>query len=814
MNKLLWIQACALLCLAATGPSSAQTCSPDKPTVGQPWTGQPGITESVGDIMAREAANPERYDGKPRLIGPEHEVDRNWVKPNPLAPPVSSWPPLPTGPGGHGGGPYNPQIIGLNFNGPNIAATPGYIPPDVVGDVGPTQIMVTVNGRVITYNKSTGVADGALNATTDTFFNSVRNASGCSDPMVRYDRTSGRWFVSIVNVATPNRVLLAVSSGPTIVNTASFTFYFFQHDLVGTTPNSDTGGFCDYPSLGVDANAVYIGGNIFNAAGTTFLGTTGYVIRKSSVTSGGPIVVTAFRQMVAGAAGAGPFGPRGVSQDDPSATEGYFVGVDNATFSTLMVRRISTPGGTPTISGNLSIVVPTTVFPISSGTPALGSSTGLSGLDDRLFQAQMRKNRLTGLTTLWSAHNIQVTAAGVASNTGGRNGSRWYELQNMTGVPSLRQSGTLFDSAATSPKSYWIPSVAMSGQGHMALGSSMAGAADRAGVATAGRFGTDTLGTIQAPSVVIAGVGSYNAGGGNPQRWGDYSHMAVDPMDDMTIWGFQEYCDANNSWCVRVFKLIAPPPATIVSLSPNSLAQGATSNITVTGSSSSGSGFFDTEPGMNRLVAAFSGSGVTVNSVTFNNPTSATLNVTVSGGAATGFRNLTMTNPDGQQSSLSNALNITSSAVNVPPATMTVSPGVILSGGFADVLTSDDSRLVVRPGAVFVNSTPPIQVTFEATAPGSTISQMTINFEGQANANNVLMVTSAYNFTTNQFDQVDSRNLTLNADSSFSVNVPNPADYLDGARLMRMKFACKATAAVFAWPYVLRLDAASWTIAP
>ena len=84
------------------------------------------------------------------------------------------------------------------------------------------------------------------------------------DPQIRYDRLSGRWFVVMITVGDQNRILIAVSSGSTITDTSSFTFFQFQHDLVGPTPNADTGGFADYPSLGVDPWALYIGVNVFD----------------------------------------------------------------------------------------------------------------------------------------------------------------------------------------------------------------------------------------------------------------------------------------------------------------------------------------------------------------------------------------------------------------------------------------------------------------------------------------------------------------------------------------------------------------------
>jgi hypothetical protein len=156
----------------------------------------------------------------------------------------------------------------------------------------------------------------------------------------------------------------------------------------------------DYPTLGIDANALYIGGNNFCGSPTqTFNSTDGYVVRKSSILSAGPLVVTAFRGLVATSTGAGPFTPRGVDNYDSASNEGYFIGVDNASFGTLMLRRVSTPGATPTISANISIGVNTTEFPIT--VPHLGntgSTNGnLDGLDDRLFAAHIRNGRLRRL---------------------------------------------------------------------------------------------------------------------------------------------------------------------------------------------------------------------------------------------------------------------------------------------------------------------------------------------------------------------------------------------------------------------------------
>src|SRR5207247_1888361 len=147
---------------------------------------------------------------------------------------------------------------------------------------------------------------------------------------------------------------------------------------------------------------------------------------------------------------------------------------------------------------------------------------------------------------------------------------------------------------------------------------------------------------------------AYNISDGTtPHRWGDYSLTTVDPNDDMTFWTVQEYCVANNTWGVRVLQIKAPPPATPLSLNPAAIAAGASDvSVILTGLSNNGSGFFDPGPGFpNHLSAVVNGGGVTVNSLTYTDPTHLTLNLSVSAGTLNGTRTLTVLNPDGQTAS-------------------------------------------------------------------------------------------------------------------------------------------------------------------
>ncbi|MCI0449814.1 MAG: T9SS type A sorting domain-containing protein [Chlorobi bacterium] len=594
----------------------------------QSFNGDEGFPETVEQIMERDKyLEPQVLD--PNRKRKEPYPDRRNLPQHPDAKPESTYPPLSEEQKRkQQSQTENPQTIGTDFTGITLSEA-GFLPADNMGAAGPTQYIAIANGRIKTFAKSTGSADGVLNTTTDNFFNSVRDGAGTSDPRIRYDRMSQKWFVVIINVSSPNRILLAVSNTSTITVSTTWTFYFI----------SAPSRFYDYPTLGIDNNALYIGTNDFNTALTAFLGCSGYVVNKADLISG---TLTEFLfSLVPNTSSDGPYTPQGVDNFDASAAEGYFIGVSFQFFGSLVVRRVSNPGGVPSISSNISIAVNTTTFPIS--VPHLGmiGSRPLDALDDRLFAACLRNGRL------WTAHNIEVNSSGVATVGGGRNGTRWYELTSLTGTPTVFQSGTIFDAAGSNPISYWIPTVMVSGQGHAAIVFSSAGNNARINVSTAGRLSGDVLGTTQSIVNITSSSTAYNVQVGT-QRWGDYSYVSLDPDDDMTMWSVEGFCNASNSWGERVTRLLAPAPTPLTSAVPNSLTPGQPSvDVVITGTPASGEEFYDPGSGFTNRISASINGGVTVNSTTYNSSTQVTLNVSTVG-ATSGPKTVTITNPDGQ----------------------------------------------------------------------------------------------------------------------------------------------------------------------
>ena len=132
-------------------------------------------------------------------------------------------------------------------------------------------------------------------------------------------------------------------------------------------------------------------------------------------------------------------------------------------------------------------------------------------------------------------------------------GVRWYEIRSPGATPTVYQKRTY---APGDGASRWMGSVAMDKAGNMALGYSASSPNLNPAIRYTGRSVGDALGTTQTENSIVAGTGSQLA---NLSRWGDYSAMTVDPVDDCTFWYTSEYLKASGTfnWSTRIasFKL-------------------------------------------------------------------------------------------------------------------------------------------------------------------------------------------------------------------------------------------------------------------
>jgi len=406
-------------------------------------------------------------------------------------------------------------------------------PPDTNGAVGITQYVQWVNTSFAVFSKSTGalIAGPTAGNTLWSGFGGGCQTNNDGDPIVLYDRLADRWVFSQFSVST-GPFLQCVAISTTSDATGTYNRYSFQYN------NLD-----DYPKMGIWPDAYYETFNMFDSTGTMFLGSDVCAYNRTAMLNGTAATQICFQQN-SSVGGLLPSDLDGTTPP-PVGSPNYmvFYGTNN-----LNLYRFHADFVTPS---NSTFTGPTVInvaafSPLCGGgtcVPQPGTTNQLDSLADRLMYRLAYRN--------FATHESLVVNHSVAAGGGG--GVRWYEIQNPGGTPTLAQQGTF----APDSSYRWMGSIAMDKAGDIAVGYSVSdGSSVFPSIAFTGRLVTDPSGTMGTETIVTSGTGSQLAGGG-PQpltRWGDYSAMQVDPVDDCTFWYTQEYIKTNGSfnWNTRI----------------------------------------------------------------------------------------------------------------------------------------------------------------------------------------------------------------------------------------------------------------------
>jgi len=447
---------------------------------------------------------------------------------------------------------YSQSFKGLDFK--NWGA--GW-PPDTNGDVGPTYYIQTVNTSIGIFNKS-GSRLAAF--TFDTFFsgtNTACDSSNQGDPEVLYDALSKRWIIS--DFAWTN-----FTRGP-----------YYQCIAVSKTSDPVSGGWWmygvraddnshpwlnDYPKLSVWPDGIYMSANMFDILSRSGMascnGVRVWALNREDLVSGAPLrsvrvdLGTAYFSLL-------PSNFRGAQP--PAGTPAFFGSISGTTANNFQLWKFHVDWANPnnsTFTGPDNIGVAAFNMP-SGNIPQKDSCETLDTLGDRLmFQLQYRN--IGGTQSLWASHTVASGSGGVTVT-----GIRWYEIRDPNGTPTVYQQSTFQPDSSYR----WMPSLAVDGQGNMAVGYSVSSLSLDPQIRYAGRLASDPLGTLgQGETTLIAGTGS-QSGGYN--RWGDYSAMTIDPVDDCTFWYTTEYYETTGSdWQTRIGSFAMPGCSGSGSLAP------------------------------------------------------------------------------------------------------------------------------------------------------------------------------------------------------------------------------------------------------
>ena len=124
---------------------------------------------------------------------------------------------------------------------------------------------------------------------------------------------------------------------------------------------------------------------------------------------------------------------------------------------------------------------------------------------------------------------------------------RWYEIRGLSTAPSIYQQGTY----APDTRWRWMGSIGMDFAGDIGIGYSLSGPGIHPHIAYTGRTPGDPAGTMESEGIIMAGKGSQR----ESERWGDYSALSIDPIDDCTFWYTTEYIPKTGNapnWQTRI----------------------------------------------------------------------------------------------------------------------------------------------------------------------------------------------------------------------------------------------------------------------
>lgn len=414
------------------------------------------------------------------------------------------------------------------------------IPPDTQGTVGPNHLMVALNSNVMIETRKGVVLSSVPIAS---FWSSLGGISEAFDPRVLFDRYANRWIVSAgANAATPTACIL-VGVSQTSDPTGGWNLYKVSVDANGAS-------WADYPTLGFNGDWIVVQTNVFTVSQGAFVASNIYAFDKADLYAGGIGQYTVFHDQT------GFTDYPAVTHDDTLSTE-YLVRNWDGASGTLRVS---------TITGSVGAEVLTTgvAFPKAAKgwrdagalnfAPQLGSTARIDTDDDRIGNCVYRNG------SLWAAQTVYLSNPTRAS-------AQWWQINTAGGsVGVVQQLGQRDD--ASGAFDYAYPTLDVNANDDMMIGYSRFGASQYASANYSFRRHTDPPNTLKADTVFKAGEAPYFKDfGTGDNRWGDYSNVAVDPINDIDIWTIQEYAGTNNTWgtwwgTIALSKTVATPTPT------------------------------------------------------------------------------------------------------------------------------------------------------------------------------------------------------------------------------------------------------------
>jgi hypothetical protein len=437
-------------------------------------------------------------------------------------------------------------------------------PPDPNGEVGPNNYVEMINLVFGVYDKSGNLLLGPVDTGTLWSGFEIPDCTDPSgDPVVMYDQLMDRWVLSQFTTRGPeywNCVAVSTTSDPT----GSYYRYAFS-----TGPN-----FPDYPKYGNWTDSYVITTREFGP--TIEYGIGVYGLEKNKMVNGLPARSVRFfidgnvpENLPLVGDGLLPADVDG-KQKPKTDTSIPLVGTQDdgagygATFDALNIWDLNVKWrSTPVASLVLNTQLPTapfdSIFPCAPTSRDCLPQPGITNPAQYLDILSYRQRPTFRLAYRnFKNYETMVTNQSVEASPGVA-GVRWYEIRRVGTTYSIQQQGTF---APGDGVHRWMGSIAQDKNGDMGLGYSVVnGTTVYPGIRYTGRLAGDPAGQMTlGEGTIINGSGVQRT---TNSRWGDYTDLTVDPVDDCTFWYVNEYytlagqISSTAGWQTRIasFKL-------------------------------------------------------------------------------------------------------------------------------------------------------------------------------------------------------------------------------------------------------------------
>ncbi len=435
----------------------------------------------------------------------------------------------------------NGEIFGLYF-----------LPSDTNGDVGLNHYIQTVNTLTRIYDKNGNPLTPPFNL-SDIFapLNTPCSLRNDGEAVVLYDALADRWLLSqYCSAFPPFRQMIAVSQTGDPLG----AYYLYEFVMPNVRLN-------DYAKFGVWTDGYYMSDDEF--VGSDYAGTGVFAFDRQKILTGDPTASYVYFNLPSGSVirtgGLLPADLDGLNPPPagaPNVFAGYtateygdandairlfdfhadFQNPNNSTFTERTESPLAVAPFDPTSPDGRNDIAQ----------PAPGDF--LDSQSDRLMYRVAYRNFGTHESLVF---NQTVRTTPVTETY--RAGVRVYELRRTNAGFGVHENATFGDSTA----SRWMGAAAQDHQGNIAFEYSFGSELKNPSILYSGRLATEPTGIFREQETLITGSGVQTAFG---YRWGNFTGMTVDPVDDCTFWMTNQYYSAASqmespfSWLTRIGK--------------------------------------------------------------------------------------------------------------------------------------------------------------------------------------------------------------------------------------------------------------------